>query len=279
MGPLRVWRLGVNSSSSMNYYRATLQYDGTDFAGFQWQKDASTVQHVLNMALQQLLDGKISTMGASRTDSGVHAIEQIVKITTENTLDLQSFVNQINLKLPDSIRCLNISSTTGDFRPAGDTISKQYRYLFTNKSHYSSEERRYLANIAKPLNVAAMQACVEAIKGTHDFCNFVSTGSNVKTTIRTVNDCELTVINPQNFFSQATLFQVPDNLTSCYQFKIEANGFLKQMIRHLIRGLWMVGSGKISSDDFMQLLDGPKREKQLWRVAPSAGLYLYCINY
>lgn len=263
----------------MNYYQATLQYDGTPYAGFQWQKDASTVQDELNQALKKILTGKISTMGASRTDSGVHAMEQVVKITTEKILNYQTILASINSILPPTIRCLYLAPCAGEFKPAADTISKEYRYLFTNKAEFSAEERKYIANIAHPLNFTEMKKCAEAIAGTHDFCNFVSTGSNVKTTLRSVSLCELTLINPQIFFEESSLFQIPSELTSCYQLKIVANGFLKQMIRHLMRGLWMVGSGKVSTEEFLTLLHGPKQKKQLWRVAPASGLYLYRINY
>ena len=263
----------------MNYYKATLQYDGTDYAGFQWQKDAPTVQNDLNVALKKITSGKVTTMGASRTDSGVHAFEQVVKITTENKFDCHLVLPQLNSELPSSIRVLGLSDTTSDFRPASDGRSKEYRYLFTNKFAFSKQERKYIANIAKPLNIAAMIKCAQAINGTHDFCNFVSTGSNVKTTVRTVSVCELSEIDPHQLFSESSLFHIPSELQTCYQFKIEANGFLKQMIRHLIRGLWMVGSGKITEEEFLTLLDGPKIDKQLWRVAPASGLYLYRINY
>lgn len=279
MGPLRVWRFRVNNPSRMYYYKATLQYDGTNFAGFQWQKDAPTVQNILNISLKKLLTGKVTTMGASRTDSGVHAFEQVVKITTEKSLHFENILSLLNRELPTSIRCLAINSAASDFKPASDTTSKEYRYLFTNKAEFSSLERKYIANIANPLNLAAMMKCAQAINGTHDFCNFVSTGSNVKTTVRSVSSCDLSEINPHHLLGHTELFQIPQELKSCYQFKIEANGFLKQMIRHLIRGLWMVGSGKITTEEFLTLLDGPKVNKQLWRVAPANGLYLYRINY
>jgi tRNA pseudouridine38-40 synthase len=166
-----------------------------------------------------------------------------------------------------------------EFRPASDSLSKEYRYLFTNKSHFSAAERRFIANISQKLDLQAMLPCVQAIVGTHDFCNFVSTGSNVKSTLRTVNICELAEINPHRLFAGSRLFSVPDSLTHCYELRIEADGFLKQMIRHLVRSLWMVGSGKITTEQFLTLLNGPKVAKQLWRVAPASGLYLYDIKY
>ena len=101
----------------------------------------------------------------------------------------------------------------------------------------------------------------------------------MKSTVRNIKVCELEIINPQNIFYGSELFKVDSSITECYQFKIEADGFLKQMIRHIIRGLWMVGSGKLSIEDFKQLLDGPLVTRQLWKVANPKGLFLYKINY
>jgi tRNA pseudouridine38-40 synthase len=181
--------------------------------------------------------------------------------------------------LSPQVRCIGIEPCEGLFRPAANTISKEYRYFFTNQTHVSDEERCFIANIANTLNLEAMLTCVHALVGTHDFCNFYSHGSNVKSTVRNVHSCELSLIDPHDFFSYYELFQIPKGLCSCYQLRIEANGFLKQMIRHIVSALWMVGSGKISSDDFLKLLDGPKSEKQLWKVAPPNGLFLTQIRY
>lgn len=263
----------------MYYYRTKIQYEGTNYAGFQWQNGIQTVQSEFNKAISQLADGKITTMAASRTDTGVHAIEQVVKISSSNPIDLTSFLNAFNKELPPQIRCIDIIPCPGLFRPAAEANSKEYRYFFTNKTQISKEESQFIANISNKLDFDAMTVCIYALLGKHDFCNFYSSGSNVKSTIREISSCELTVVNPQEIFSELPLFQIPSNLESCYQFKIEANGFLKQMIRHLISALWMVGSGKISADEFIQLLDAQKMNKQLWKVASPNGLYLYKINY
>ena len=124
-----------------------------------------------------------------------------------------------------------------------------------------------------------MNICIRALKGKHDFSNFYSSGSNVKSTVREISFCELCEINPHEIFAGSELFKLPVELRSCYQLRIEANGFLKQMIRHIVSALWMVGSGKITAEEFLSFLEGPKSEKQLWKVAPPNGLYLYRINY
>ena len=263
----------------MYYYKTKIQYEGTDYAGFQWQNGIQTIQSEFNNAISKLIDGNFSTMAASRTDTGVHAMEQVVKISSKNPIDLFSFLEAFNNVLPSKIRCIDIESCSGLFKPAVEAISKEYRYFFTNKTLVAKEERQFIANISNNLDLDAIMICVGALVGIHDFCNFYSSGSNVKTTVRSISSCELLVINPHNIFTGLELFQIPKNLCSCYELRIVANGFLKQMIRHIVSALWMVGSGKISPDEFCNLLDGPKNINQKWKVARPNGLFLYRINY
>lgn len=263
----------------MYYYKTTIQYAGTNYAGFQWQNGTPTVQSAFNESLSKILNGKFTTMAASRTDTGVHALDQVVKITSSDPIDLITFINNFNEALPNQIRCLKIENCDGLFRPSASSLSKEYRYFFTNKTQVSKVETQFIANIANKLDVEAMKICVQALIGTHNFKNFYSSGSNVKSTIRHVIVCELSEINPQEVFSNEEIFQIPKDLNNCYQLKIEANGFLKQMIRHIVSSLWMVGSGKLSTNEFIELLYAPKSDKQLWKVASPNGLYLYRINY
>ncbi len=217
-------------------------------------------------------------MSASRTDTGVHAIKQIVKITSEHPIACAEMVSQLNSTLPAQIRCREFVPCSGEFRPNSDSTSKEYRYLFTNNK-IATHERRFISNISLELDFDSMVTCVKSLHGTNSFHNFCSTGSNVKTTIREIKTCELSVVNPHTILSPHDLFKIPAHLEKCYQFRIEGNGFLKQMIRHIVRSLWMVGSGKLTTDDFHNLLVGPKKEKMLWKTASPSGLYLYDIKY
>jgi len=94
----------------MNYYKATIQYNGTKYCGFQWQKDIPTIQNDFNQSLSKLMSGKITTMSASRTDTGVHALDQIVKITSEQQIECESFLINLNRVLPPQIRSLKLVS-------------------------------------------------------------------------------------------------------------------------------------------------------------------------
>lgn len=262
----------------MNYYKAIIQYNGTNYCGFQWQKDIPSIQNDFNQSLQRLMSGKITTMGASRTDTGVHALEQIVKITSEHQIECESFLIKLNETLPPQIKCLKLVSCEGSFKPTTCSISKEYRYLFTNTLQ-SSADHMFIANHPYKLNLGLMRKCAQEIVGRHDFKNFCSTGSNVKTTVRDISLCELTEVDPHLVLPQTDLFLLPHDLRQCYQFRIEGPGFLKQMVRHLMSALWLVGSGKISPDEFSSLLNGAEKNKRLWKAASPQGLFLYQFNY
>jgi len=168
----------------MHYYKAIIRYDGTGYAGFQYQKDAPTVQNEFNQAIKTIIEGKVTTMGASRTDTGVHAMEQVVKITSLLPVPFEesSLLVNLNKILPSQIRCLDIIPCNGDFKPASDSQSKEYRYYFTNKKSALIEERRFIANFSHPLNLNLMNNCTQQLIGTHNFGHFCSSGSNVKST-------------------------------------------------------------------------------------------------
>jgi tRNA pseudouridine38-40 synthase len=260
------------------YYRMRLQYDGTDYFGFQWQKDIPSIQNDLNLALAKLVSGNFSTMGASRTDSGVHALEQFAKITSDHPIECGNFPETLNGFLPAAIRCLDIVPSEKAFKPTSDSVSKEYRYLFTNAIGSNHTERRFIANNPYPLNLEAMRICAAAVVGKKDFKNFVSTGSNVTTTIREISLCEISEVSPSELFQGTGIFNGGD-VEKCFQLRIEGNGFLKHMIRHLMTALWKVGNGRMTVEEFLSVLNGPKKEKRLWKVAHPKGLFLWRIHY
>ncbi len=256
----------------MNYYRIIIQYDGSNRAGFQNQDGMPTIQGDLNQSLKHILQGDFITRAASRTDKGVHAFAQVVKISTEDLSPLK--VEQLNKILPSHIRCLSISPCAMEFIPSIDQSSKEYRYLFTDTP---VAPQHFIANSPKLLNIDHIQSCVEMLKGRNDFKNFWSIGGVANTTIREILECDLTLIDPQELF-QDTLFSAGD-ISSCWQFRIVGKGFLKHMVRHLVGALWTVGSGKLSVKDFSDLLYGELRPQRPWKKADPFGLYLLKVSY
>lgn len=259
----------------MNYYKAIIQYDGTERMGFQWQEGMPTIQGDINLALEQLLKGKVTTRAASRTDKGVHAFAQVIKISAEDSSSLHPEL--LNAVLPSHIRCLALSSCRGDFIPSVDQHSKEYRYLFTNTPGASGQDQRYIAQTPYSLNISHIQTCVEMIKGRNDFKNFWSIGGMANTTMREIHECDLSIINPEPLFADS-LFST-QGISSCWQFRIVGKGFLKHMVRHLVGALWMVGNGRLSVEDFSNLLHGEQKEQRPWKKADPRGLYLMKVSY
>jgi tRNA pseudouridine38-40 synthase len=254
----------------MNYYKAILQYDGSHHVGFQYQEDMPTIQGDLNLSLQKILQGEFTTRAASRTDKGVHAFGQVVKISAEDPSMLNAAL--LNDALPPHIRCLDLSLCQPAFIPSIDQCSKEYRYLFTN----TLAQQRYIANTPLPLNIAHLKTCIDMLKGTNDFQNFWSIGGTSNTTVREILECDLTMIDPRELFKD-TLFTTGDPF--CWQFRIVGSGFLKHMVRHLVGALWMVGDGRLSVEDFSQYLHGELKTQRPWKKADPRGLYLLKVNY
>ncbi|MES2526707.1 MAG: tRNA pseudouridine(38-40) synthase TruA [Bdellovibrionota bacterium] len=254
----------------MNYYKAIIQYDGSDRMGFQWQEGKPTIQGDLELTLQKILQGEVTTRAASRTDKGVHAIGQVLKISAEDSSPL--FIERINTELPSHIRCLDLTPCAREFIPSIDQTSKEYRYLFSNLP-----DQRYIAHAPENMNIANIKTCVELLKGINDFRNFWSIGGIANTTIREILDCDLTIVNPQDLFKN-TLFTA-GQIDCCWQFRIVGKGFLKHMVRHLVGALWQVGNGRLSVQDFSNLLYGEQKEARPWKKADPRGLYLLKVNY
>ena len=249
-------------------YLAILQYDGTNHQGFQFQAGARTIQGDLNLALERLFKAPFTTRAASRTDKGVHALAQVVKISTEDATPLtQSRFQEV---LPSHIRCLDLTLCPRDFIPSMDQVSKEYRYLFSDTSD------RFIANVPENLNIQVMKECVAMLTGRHDFKNFWSIGGVSNSTVREILACDLTLINPQELFRD-TLFTTP--LNSCYQFRIVGTGFLKHMVRHLMGAIFQVGQNNLTSDDFARYLNGEQKSQRPWKKADPKGLYLYQVSY
>jgi len=259
----------------MNYYKAILQYIGTDRAGFQYQVGMPTIQGDLNLSLQQLLVGKVTTRAASRTDKGVHAFGQVVKISAEDSSKLDA--ERLNAVLPSHMRCLALTPCAGDFIPSVDQFSKEYRYLFTNTPGVSGENQLFIAQTPFTLNFHDLRTCVDMLKGRNNFRNFWSIGGTSNTTLREIHECDLTLINPEILFKNSLFTAGP--VTSCWQFRIVGTGFLKHMVRHLVGALWMVGNGRLSVEDFSELLHGDQKTQRPWKKADPRGLYLMKVSY
>ena len=243
----------------MTKIKLTIEYDGTNFCGWQSQKNGLSVQDTIERALGKYFDCEfVRIYAAGRTDNGVHAKGQVAHFTTDKTVNPYKLCLGVNLNLPDSVAVTNAEVVDDDFDARFSAISKTYCYRV-----YVSPTRRPLldtthAQVYKPLDVYAMQAACKLLVGTHDFAAFQKTGSNLKGTVRTVNSFEVTVSSD----------------TIC--FTVNGNAFLYNQVRIMCGLLVEVGKGKFTLDDVRAMLDGTRLK---FRTLPARGLTLERVYY
>jgi tRNA pseudouridine38-40 synthase len=254
----------------MNYYKALLQYIGTDRMGFQMQEGLETIQGDLNLALSNILQGEFSTRAASRTDKGVHAFAQVIKISIDDSTPLT--LERLNQALPSHMKCIEITNCSPSFIPSIDQRSKEYRYFFS--SHPNQD---FIAHAPEALDIEAMKTCVAMLVGRHDFKNFWSIGGVSNTTEREILECDLSLFDPRDLFKDS-LFSAGE-VETAWQFRIVGSGFLKHMVRHIVGALFLVGKGEISVQKFSDYLKGELREQRPWKKADPKGLYLLKVSY
>ncbi len=243
----------------MRRIKLIIDYVGTRYHGWQLQPGKDTVQKRLEEALSLLCKEEIHTVASGRTDSGVHAVGQVVHFDTETAYDLVAYVRGTNNYLPDNIRVLSATVVDENFHARFSAKKKTYVYVM----YQSKEERAVYTNRAIRIEKIDTKLVDEACKyllGEHDFASFMSTGSDVKSTIRTVHRAEL-IKN--------------DGL---YEFYICANGFLYNMVRKIVASLLRVGMGKMSVEEFRSRIDNPD-VNSLPYVAKPDGLYLLNVEY
>ncbi len=243
-------------------FKIVIEYDGTDFFGWQRQNEKRTIQGEIEKTLSRILNQTIKISGSGRTDAGVHAFGQVANFHAANTnilpKDLKKGINSL-IKQPIVIR--ECSIVNDEFHAQYDAISKEYHYYILNRDDLCPINRLYQWHIWNPLDIEMMAQCCDAIAGIYDFKSFENAGSPRSSTIREV------------FFSNiVNLGQ--DRLV----FKVCANGFLKFMVRNLISTIVLAGQKKISLHEFKKILKAKNRTKA-GPTAPANGLFLIKVNY
>jgi len=242
-------------------FKLTIEYDGTEYQGWQRQKNGLTIQGVIENTINIMTGIKVSLTGSGRTDAGVHALAQAANFLCNTELGPEIFQKGLNSLVPDDIVIKGCCLVDDKFHARYDAKSKIYHYKILNQRLNSAISRRYVWHIRKTLNLEAMRLAISHILGTHDFKAFEGSGSPRSNTIRTV-------IN-------ATLVE-PDHNNLCFQ--IEANGFLRYMVRNIVGTLVEVGLGKITPDDFKTILLSRDRNRA-GATAPPHGLFLVNVKY
>lgn len=254
----------------IHYYQLTIQYKGTRYLGWQVQaEDAGlTVQGELNKALTIISKAKSQSMGSGRTDAGVHALGQVVKIAIELAIAPENLLKALNGNLPEDIRVIAAQESNFEFMPTVHAISKEYQYRFTCNRQATALQNDLIVNHPFDLDLDLMRQACKILVGEHDFVNYFCQGTDVSSTVRTIFECEILEI-PQGDWGM---------LPPHYAFRVLGNGFLKQMVRLLMGALWNVGRGKISLEDFQTSLNS-KVSERMGATAPPHGLYMVRVNY
>jgi len=241
--------------------KLTIEYDGTNYQGWQVQAKGPTVQGTIEEKLNLLTRQKVHLIGSGRTDSGVHALEQVAHFTTQSPLNTQSIRKALNSLLPPDILIKKAEEVGEDFHARKWSKSKVYEYRILNRELRSVFHQGYVWHIPQYLDLKEMKKASEHLVGEYDFSSFRSTGSLTRTSVRRV-------IRVEWKKSRDGLIRI----------EIEANGFLKQMVRAIVGTLIEVGKGKITSDEFRKILLLKDRTKA-GPTAPAQGLFLKKVKY
>jgi tRNA pseudouridine38-40 synthase len=239
--------------------RAVVAYDGTDYQGFQRQKNGPSVQEVLERALEQVTGERVTVLAAGRTDTGVHAEGQVIAFDTEWKHPLTALLRALNAALPPDVAVRELAPAPPEFHPRYDAVSRYYRYTIYNHPIRSPLVRRTSFHIARPLDVAAMQSAADLLIGEHDFAAF-GTPPKGENTVRRVFRAEWRSEWPWLYFD------------------IEADAFLYRMVRTLVGTMVRVGLGRISVEDFGRTLETRDR-RSAGPAAPPHGLCLVAVRY
>jgi len=237
-----------------------VEYDGTEYAGWQRQSNAMTVQEKLEIAVQKLTGESVCVSGASRTDAGVHALGQSAHFDTESRIPADKFAFALNTMLPPDIRVNLSEEVDSEFHSRFSGRGKQYRYLIWAAPHASALNRLTYAHVIYPLDVELMRQEAHDLVGRNDFGAFAASGSVVKDTVRTIYRADI----EQN--------------GSEIKLIIEGNGFLYNMVRIIAGTLIGVGSGKILPGAFRRAIESGNR-LDLGITAPAHGLTLMKVYY
>lgn len=235
-----------------------VQYDGSKFYGFQIQPGMRSIQGCIQDALKKICKEDIIIHASGRTDALVHGIGQVFHFDTTSTIEISKWKRAMNHFLPEDIYIKSVRIVEKDFHSRYNAISKEYHYkLSTNE--YDVFQKEYIYQYGRALNIDAMKEAATIFVGEHDFASFCSY-DQYGNTIRTI---------------YSFIIEEEDGYVC---FKIRGNGFRRYMVRHLVGGLIQVGSGRMTLQELLLLLQSKGEKKCLHKAKPQ-GLYLYKVCY
>ncbi len=251
-------------------YKMIVAYDGTDFHGWQTQHrpgkaSLRTVQETMEKAVAKVVREPITLIGASRTDSGVHARGQVATFATDNVIPPEKLIMGINSWLPDDVQVKSIEETNTTFNPIDDCTSKGYKYSLahgcSNPLNKPLFNRRFLAHTAYKLDVVKMQEAALHFIGEHDFAGFTKLNHGRESTVRKVTGCSITDLENWRI-----------------SIDVSGSGFLWNMVRIIAGTLLEVGRGYISPENIPKVIKSCDRQKA-GKTLPACGLSLEWVSF
>ncbi len=243
----------------MRNIKLTIQYNGQNYCGWQKQNDSLGIQGTIEKAIYDITKEKVKIIGSGRTDAGVHALGQVANFNTDCDIPIEKIPNALNSKLPKDISIIAAEEKDIDFHSRYCAKGKRYRYIIYNNSYRTPIYNNISYFVKYDLDIEKMKKEAKALVGTYDFKGFMSSGSSVKDTVRTIYDIQI--------FNQ-------DDLTI---IEVEGNGFLYNMVRILVGTLVDIGRGRIETD--MLSIIKSKSRSMAGHTAPAHGLFLKKVDY
>lgn len=245
----------------MRNIRMTLEYDGTAYAGWQRQKNGLSIQQVLEEKIAVMTGEAVKVAGSGRTDAGVHALAQVASFRTATAIPARNLLLGLNSLLPADIAVIELDEAPEAFHARHSATGKVYLYRILNRPVRSPLHRHFAWEIFQPLDVPAMAAAAAHLRGTHDFTSFSTVHSDAPHRVRTIR--EISVVRSERGFVDVT---------------VEADGFLRYMVRIIAGTLAEVGRGRRSPGDIPAALAAMDRDAA-GMTAPARGLFLKEVRY
>lgn len=245
----------------MKNIKIIIEYDGTDYHGWQCQADLPTVQKTIENALRQITGESVKIAGSGRTDAGVHAMGQVASFLTETQLDPETLGKALNSTLPRDISIIKAQKVSDRFHAQFSSRSKVYEYRVFNRQHPPALHRNKVWHVPEKLDAEKMKEAAAHLEGKHDFSVFAAADITVKSTVRTVERVH-----------------IRKTREGIILIEIEADGFLKRMVRMITGTLVETGKGKLAPEGFRRILAEGRKTKNVF-TAPPQGLFLKKVIY
>lgn len=252
---------GSSRKLAMRNLKMILEYDGTSYHGWQRQRGQTTIQQVLEESISTITQEAITVIGSGRTDAGVHAMNQVANFTTGSTLGERNLLMGINSLLPRDIVVKALMEVEMGFHARYHAKNKVYLYQIVNAGVRSPLCRHYAWHVRNPLNMDWMKEGATHFKGVHDFSSFCAANCGITNHIRTVRQVA-----------------IEKHVPGLLKITVEADGFLKYMVRNMVGMLVDIGKGIRLPNDVITVIEAKER-KRVGVTAPAQGLFLKEVRY